>query len=181
MIIGISGKKQAGKTTIANHIGNRISHDLIGFFSYPKRIIRMCFNVHGDQDSQEVKDSMLPCGKTVRQLQQYIGTDIFRAIDENCWINAYEYLVAEAEQSDWPPEHIITPDVRFPNEVKCIHRLGGIVIRLLRNPCNETHESETALDDYDGFDVMVDNRNMTIVEQDDYVMGMLHEILKEKR
>lgn len=66
----------------------------------------------------------------------------------------------------------IITDVRFPNEVTSIQEKGGIVIRVDR-PCKECggtgyhkmdcgigrieHESETALDDYKGFDYTIIN------------------------
>jgi hypothetical protein len=59
--------------------------------------------------------------------------------------------------------------VRFPNEVECIHDLGGVVIRLLRNPFKDEkidlHSSEVALDHYTDFDLVVDNSKMSIEEQ----------------
>ena len=66
------------------------------------------------------------------------------------------------------PNWIIT-DVRFPNEAKAIKDKGGIVIRVNRTYYTEdkkyiigydpfeTHPSETALDDYDGFDYVIEN------------------------
>ena len=81
------------------------------------------------------------------------------------------------------PNWIIT-DVRFPNEAKAIKDRGGIVIRVNRNKqcgscenifignaecpscgsgnwvygnIDSNHPSETALDDYDGFDYVVEN------------------------
>ena len=60
-------------------------------------------------------------------------------------------------QSNW----IIT-DVRFPNEAQAIKDRGGILIRINRDNGTRAidvnaHLSETALDDYDGFDYVIDN------------------------
>ena len=74
---------------------------------------------------------------------QLVGTDWFRSLDAECWVRAYKKKIKEYATSD---RLILTPDVRFPNEVKCIQDLGGHIIRLLRSPFDDQHESETALD-----------------------------------
>ena len=42
-------------------------------------------------------------------------------------------------------------DVRFPNEVDVIKRMGGIIVRIERDDVTDTgtHESETALDNFE--------------------------------
>lgn len=57
------------------------------------------------------------------------------------------------------PDKWVITDVRFENEVKAIKRRGGIVIRLTRDTGNKpsNHESETALDYYDEFDLVYNN------------------------
>ena len=71
-----------------------------------------------------------------------------------------EVFTREIEQSKW----IIT-DVRFSNEAKAIKEKGGILIRINRPQYldnglvirKDEHLSETALDDYDGFDYVIEN------------------------
>ncbi len=204
-ILAFSAKKQGGKTTAVNHLASQWScgWEIIGFFSFAKEIIRRCFGVVGNQDLQEIKERTLACGSTVRELQQWLGSDIFRGIDKDCWINAYKSLVEDTKKQQFPPTNILTPDVRFPNEVKCVQEMGGHVIRLLRAPFPEDrHESETALDGmeretqlYYGllewtedemtysvpvkgrylFDAIIDNREMTIAEQNEAVWKLVTE------
>ena len=54
-------------------------------------------------------------------------------------------------------------------KVEGIQKVGGIVARLTRNPYNDDHDSETALDkenyDWDKFNVIIDNADLTIEEQ----------------
>ena len=122
---------------------------------------------------------------TPRLLLQLMGTECGRRIiHPNIWVNAtfadykpYSKAVKDLgvgngfEFEDEYPNWIIT-DVRFPNEVTSIQEKGGIVIRVDR-PCKECggtgyhkidcgigrieHESETALDDYKGFDYTIIN------------------------
>jgi hypothetical protein len=150
MIIGLSGKKQSGKTTISN-----MFFDLLGpfcgvhSFAEPlKYIVLTCFVPSewnwkmDDFNSEENKRKVTPCGKTVRELLQIIGTDWFRSIYPDVWVNAFKNdLLCSADT-----HHIVT-DVRFPNELRAIQNMGGIVIRTLRHPFEDNHPSETALDE----------------------------------
>ena len=114
-------------------------------------------------------------GLTPRKLLQLLGTEAGRQIiHPNIWVNAlfadYKYKVNPSygltpEHPDYlkryMPNWIIT-DVRFPNEVEAIKDRGGIVIRINRDNGTRAidvnpHLSETALDDYDGFDYVIEN------------------------
>lgn len=100
---------------------------------------------------------------TPRKLLQLLGTEAGRKIiHPNIWVNS---LFSDYEpHSKW----IIT-DVRFPNEAEAIKERGGIVIRVNRHFENvliendtwavtdHQHPSETALDDYTGFDYVIEN------------------------
>lgn len=91
---------------------------------------------------------------TPRLLLQKLGTEGGRElIHENIWVNA---LFADLkEDSKW----IIT-DVRFPNEADEIKRRGGYLIRVERDVADSgNHPSETALDDYEGFDEVIFNES----------------------
>jgi len=179
-VIGISARKGGGKDTAAANILSRLipnhSCKTIRFAGGLKTVMRKCFGIT-EFTSQESKDVAMDNGKSVREVLQYIGTDVMRSIDPNCWVNWWESEVLAC----WR-EHflIVVPDVRFPNEVKAIQDMGGKVIRLTRCPRPEDeHESETALDamtDYtiagDGkdwplckFNAVLDNSSMTIPEQ----------------
>lgn len=53
---------------------------------------------------------------------------------------------------------VVIDDVRFPNEVAMIQRLGGRVIRIDRpGPDESTHASEIILDTFDGWDGVIVN------------------------
>jgi len=111
---------------------------------------------------------------TPRKLLQLLGTEAGRQIiHPNIWVNAlfadynplgfdYKGSAGKNIKGSWVyPKWIIT-DVRFPNEVEGIKDRGGIVIRINRDNGTRAidvnpHLSETALDDYDGFDYVVEN------------------------
>lgn len=62
-------------------------------------------------------------------------------------------------------EIVVVGDVRYRNEAEAIKRAGGVVIRLEGDPLgqrgdgtrDDNHESEVALDNYNGFDVVIYN------------------------
>jgi len=187
-IIAFSGKKQSGKTTAVTDLWQRIGPERlhqVDFADKLKRIVCTCFgaeitHLFGGTDSQ--KNKLLPCGKSGREVLQIVGTDWFRSLDPDCWVRAYRKCLACIKSNSI----VLTSDVRFPNEVKCIQDLGGHVIRLLRNPHDDQHESETALDAMEigtlkrrqpklVFDAIIDNRNMTIAEQNEAIWKLTNE------
>jgi hypothetical protein len=116
--------------------------------------------------------------RTYREMLQEIGTNVMRRhFLDNVWINAlFSTYLPEPQLHDPYEEHKhmelpkwLVPDVRFPNEAKAIHERGGILVRVNRYPKEDTfqyttgpnipaqHSSETALDNYKGFDVVIDN------------------------
>ena len=103
---------------------------------------------------------------TPRKLMQLLGTEAGRQIiHPNIWVNA---LFADYE----PDSKWIITDVRFPNEAKAIKEKGGIMIRINRPNFigkDFDHLSETALDDYDGFDYVIENDSDSVRDLVDIV------------
>ena len=96
---------------------------------------------------------------------QYVGTDFFRSINPDIWVDATIRKIKE-EECYMP----IICDCRFPNEVSGIQKAGGKVIRLTRAAdSQDCHSSEVALDeenyDWANFDAVIDNKNMVLAEQ----------------
>jgi hypothetical protein len=206
IIIGVSGKIQSGKSTFVDHLRTKLpGSEIIRFADSLKQIILDCFippkmnlNAPEDLDLDEVKNMELPCGKTIRELLQIIGTDWFRHTWEDCWINAYKKKVKRMYSC--VSTVILTPDVRFPNEIKSIQQMGGIVVRLLRNPFGslDQHESETALDYLDElyhkgrveislghtpgemFDLVYDNREKTLEDTQEWINDKFMKCFVEK-
>ena len=104
---------------------------------------------------------------TAREVMQFVGTDFFRQIYPNVWVDA---TIRKIEEEG--PELAIICDCRFPNEVEGIQQAGGKIIRLTRNSdCPDAHESEIALDkdnfDWKKFDKILDNESITIGQQNE--------------
>ena len=98
---------------------------------------------------------------SVREFLQYFGTDLIRKnLGDNIWVYATFVDYKPRKLSEYNPSKWIISDVRFPNEVEAIKDRNGIVIRINRNNSlfkSVVHESETALDDYDNFDYVINN------------------------
>jgi len=109
---------------------------------------------------------------TGRHILQVMGTDIFRTIYGDVWVDACLRNTVE----DGADLAVIT-DCRFPNEVKGVQAAGGKVMRFLRAPFadGDQHASETALDNYVGFDHVFDNRELNIVEQNEKTNYLLRD------
>ncbi len=125
-------------------------------------------------DSNKQRLGFLPWGDpegfmTAREVMQHVGTNIFRKMYPDVWVDATIRRINE----DNTILAVVT-DCRFLNEVKAIHKAGGKVIKLLRDPCEEdSHASEKALDDFEGFDAVIDNRHGDITAH----CGQIHKVL----
>lgn len=107
--------------------------------------------------------------EVVRALQYY-GTEVRRKSDPDYWVKK---AVVAARATLEQGRAVIFTDARFPNEVTGLQKIGGIAVRLLVSPevqlerlqgrdghtpdkATLTHLSETALDEFTGFDAIVD-------------------------
>jgi len=157
MIVGVSGKANSGKNQFAEYLKEIDDTFEIKAFAGKLKEIARLLTGWDDQYSREGKAHYLPdWGMTVGRFQQLLGTEAIRnGINSDAWVIA---LFADyAQDKNWA-----VTDVRFPNEVKAIQNRGGVVIRVERD-CHddagrdEQHESETALDNFTGWDYVVKN------------------------
>ena len=88
---------------------------------------------------------------TNRQLLQKLGTEVGRAISPNIWVDCLLKCYK-------PEKYWIITDVRFENEANAIKEKDGVLIRINRDTgYQDNHASETALDNYEHFDAVIDN------------------------
>lgn len=146
MILGISGKAESGKDTIANIIKEIYPDTVILHFGDAlKDVVSRAFNIVRETlDSQEGKKEIYPyLGITKREILQKVGTLFRENFFEDIWINNV------MNQIDNPNGIYVIPDVRYPKELEAIQYMGGLVIRVERPGIKRMeHHSETALDDY---------------------------------
>lgn len=97
---------------------------------------------------------------TYREILQVFGTDICRTLFSECWIQSLMKIVV---LQGYP--FVVIPDCRNEDEINYCRALGAKVIRLTRDIYPTTHSIEAALDDYQGYDAVIDNQNMTQEEK----------------
>ena len=129
---------------------------------------------------------------TIRELLQRIGTEAIREqIHPNAWVNAlfadYKPIgdnLLEGEIRKLYDEDLLYPnwiitDTRFENEANAVKERGGINIRVSRpfkSDMHGQHPSETALDNYEDWDYIVENNGSL----EDLVKKVKEILIKEK-
>lgn len=178
-IVAFAGRKQSGKTTSAEFLsGLSWEYGESKIYNFADPLKHLCMDILGLEHRQcygsdKEKNELVNCfwdnkQLTAREVLQIVGTDMFRKMQQHVWSNA---TIRKIRRED--PYMAIIADCRFPNEVDAIKRVGGIVIKLTRNPHNSYHASETALDpeqyDQNNFDFIIDNSHISIAEQNEQI------------
>lgn len=143
-IIGFVGKKKSGKDTALALLRELYPH---------QHFVRCAF---ADELKKEIARA---CGVTVEYIDQH--KEVFRTIlqwwgtewrrrhsgNDNYWIDVWEKKVNYILMVN-PDSIIVTTDVRFLNEAKCIKDCGGKLIFILpegKEMPVDSHSSETEL------------------------------------
>lgn len=158
MIIGLSGLKSSGKSTVAKYLCEK--HNFIEFsFAAPiKQGLMEMLDLTSDQVHVDKETPDTFWGVTPRKLMQVIGTDLMRNhlptyIPEmkNVWIRLMEKKVLAH-----PHQNIVISDCRFLDEACFVRNQKGVVIRISRPflIATDMHESEQL-----GFEVDYDLLN----------------------
>ncbi len=129
-----------------------------------------------------------PGAMTAREVMQFAGTELFRKMYNNVWVDATIRKI----KNDRPRIAVIC-DVRFHNEGDGIYDLAytsegameGYVVRLLRDPNEgqDQHESETAMDNYpvEKYKAVIDNRDMSVNEQNIAIYTAIGDVLVDRK
>ncbi len=191
MIIAFAGRKQSGKTTCAMFVEQMYKSYTTAttkVYNFADPLKNLCIDVLGLEyrqcyGSDEDKNQLVDCywdnkQLSAREVLQIVGTDMFRKMQNHVWSNTTIRQIIRDK-----PDVAIIADCRFPNEVNAIKNIGGIVIKLTRNPYNSDHASEVALDpnqyDQSLFNLVLDNDDMSIEQQNNelyhffYKQGLL--------
>ncbi len=159
MVIGLIGAVGAGKSFAARYLMENRGFRRRSFAAPLKDLVADQFGWDRDRlDTLEYKEEPIVLGgepTTRREVLQYIGTETFRSLDENHWVN-YARRALEVTDS-FEHANIVFDDVRFPNEAEMIRAWpGGITIKVVKTGIEiaETseaaaqHSSENALDHF---------------------------------
>lgn len=155
LILGVMGKKRAGKDTFAAHLVAEHGFTRLAFADALKDVLldldpmvdidawdgdplRLSALLDLTRDWEGAKQ--LP---EVRRLLQALGVAARTHVKESIWVDAVMNKAA------YIPGPVVITDVRFPNEADIIQRAHGKLVRVVRpgQVSDDTHVSETALDD----------------------------------
>jgi hypothetical protein len=115
---------------------------------------------------------------TGREFLQYFGTNVCRALDDECWTRrCHNDILTDGS------DIAIIQDCRFANEVKSSSKLKekyGIdvkVVKFEREVGFDLHDSETGLKGVPSamYDLVIDNQHMTIKEKNLEILDYLYE------
>lgn len=158
MIIGLTGKKGCGKSTVGEYLAVNYGFEQGGFADILKEAAGALFHVHPDQVDQwknerveitvsginvtpEHPDDVLRV-LTWREMLQRFGTEMGRNVfGENFWVDQF-WLDHDLK------EKLVITDVRFNNEAESIKKRGGKIIQIHRSSCatEDSHASELGID-----------------------------------
>lgn len=147
MIIGIAGKKDAGKSTVAARLEDH-GFGRMSFAATLKRMVRVLLRGVGLSEAEirsaEIdKEAVIPAlGVSYRHICQTLGTEWGRnMINPGLWL-----MCADRELATSPLEHVVFDDVRFDDEADLIRQHGGLIIHVIRQSDQvDNHSSEAGI------------------------------------
>lgn len=161
-VIGLSGKAGSGK----DYIASKIITPRYGYVPFS-----IAWQVKASlvaKGALTYEEAFITKPPRARHLLQSEATESGRDIyGEDMWLRAADAWMRTIYEQ-WGIQRFVLSDVRFPNEVEYIKKMGGKVFRIIapnrvaQSPLTaeaRSHYSETALDDYplDNFDGIIDN------------------------
>ncbi len=189
-VIGLIGAAGSGKSSVALRLVERFR---FSEYSFAEPLKQLCAEQFGwdyhklnDLGYKEETIRLYPggFGTTRREILQYIGTDVFRSMNPNHWVDlARRRLVGQQLNPG-----LVFADVRFQNEIGLIRELGGYIVRVIKTGGEGTdasaHVSETELSEYcEDAQLVAEAGNMTqlyaathdvvarIADQEKYLKG----------
>lgn len=185
-VIGVCGKKQSGKDTIAEYLVKE--HGYVRY-AFADPIKKACQEIFGFTDEQSWGSKKEDIDKfwdvAPRKIFQVFGTELFqyelqkhvpefvkfgRTFWSQCFLRWYQI-----ESTKNPNIKVVITDVRFPFESGIVKKLDGSIIKVTRyNPTEEyvdSHPSEVEMDSIK-WDYFIEN-NSTIDELNIKVDGIL--------
>lgn len=101
-----------------------------------------------------------PGPMTAREFMQFFGTEIMRKMYEPIWTQrTIKNIITEDSQIS------VISDCRFDNEAAALKEQGAKLVFLTRSiDPSDKHKSENGFDSFTDFDLIIDNKNLTLFE-----------------
>lgn len=153
-VIGLMGALGSGKTTVAKHIAATRGYLRLRMAD-PLKDMLLALGLTRAQVDGDEKETPSPIlgGRTPRFAMQTIGTEWGRQIiHPDIWVNAMAHKIGHLgvlpPADPRRPNGVVIDDIRFPNEVAMVERLGGLLAVIRRksaesDPFKPAHPSET--------------------------------------
>lgn len=176
IVIGLIGKLQSGKSTLAKMIYDKIPGcHIIGFADSLKQMILNA----GICNKEELWDKKTNFS---RMMLQKIGTNLIRyQIDQDFWLKKMKFTIEDISLKYSGVSTIIIHDVRFKNELSFIRENYKSKIILIKRPLFEfnndenLHISETELSNFKDYEYQIINDG-TLEDLDKKITKIINEI-----
>jgi len=186
LILGISGKRGTGKSTLANSLRNRAGFEEISLAAPLKEMVRRDLGLTIDQTDGPFKEAPTQYRRTdgsfftPRDIMIRVGT-LYRSFDPQFWVKkAFSNLTDGGLY--------VVSDVRFANECNAIKELGGLLVRIDRSQDLNIFKaalddlSETELDAWGKWDFKLDARdNKNISDLTRFADSIVSAIVRSSR
>lgn len=148
MLIGLTGKKQSGKSTISKHLQEQYGFKELNFADSLKKALKEILDLTDEQLDGEDKEKLISgYNCTPREVMQWFGTDIMRnkiskrfPSIHSVWVKNVERKLIELLKQN---QDVVISDIRFKNEADLIVKYGGYIIYVESdNNIEDLHESE---------------------------------------
>jgi hypothetical protein len=184
MIIGLNGRMQSGKDTVATILAENFNNIQRGAFARKlKQSGASALDISTEQlEDLKLNGTIIISGSdwtheiSGRQYLQYYGTEAHRDVfGDDFWVEQ----VLDKPVTDG---HIlVVTDMRFPNEISGVLDRGGIAVKIRRAEADNKpilHPSEQTLPD-EQFDYFLDN-NGSMAELHENVFRMVDWIIENR-
>lgn len=183
-IIGLTGYKGSGKDTIADYLVNEQGFIKIAFADFIRNALKELFDWDDEnfsQEKKEIQDSYW--GVTPRKMCQEIGTEFLRIHCKDFISQDFKLPNDEDYKATFHIKRInkeiiklldvnsnvkiVFSDIRFQDELDYIKKIGGKVLKVVRNNSNKNeysnHISEKNIDGLNNIDYEVSNNESKIL------------------
>jgi hypothetical protein len=166
LLIGLGSKARQGKDYVAKYMQELFPE--IKTYSFANELKKHCRDNHDEIETafrlaKQYKGTIAKKDDPIygyTPILQWYGTEVVRAKSPDHWVHVISDRIATER-----PEIAIITDVRFPNEANYIKNHDGYLVEVIRVKADGSryldpgrdpnHPSETALDDYLGFDFTI--------------------------
>lgn len=183
-LIGLHGRAQVGKDTVANYLALQHGFAKTSFAGPLKSAAAVMFNLTDEQRLEQNKEVVIPYwGISPRTMYQKLGTEGGRNLfGTDLWLKRWklEALDLLAKQP------VVVSDVRFDNEADIIRNMGGTIVHIKSHRASpltttaKAHASEAGIEFCVATDLQISNDGSyeELYTQVDRVMNYLNGMIE---